>query len=241
MKNFAATLAATLMLFLSFAVQAADAPQVATGASAITPQMLDLWWKDLQESEPRASAALLNFSSHPKETIEFFREHLRPLKIEVDDLNLLLSALGSAKESEWKAACEQLEYFDPRLAMNLETLMGDVPDEPARSRLVDILCDYPPGTHTGKRIELRKIGKGEGFNFFDGHGSWWAEDKVARLGSSSWGGGKKKWQRSVRAMVLLKHIGTPEAMAIVQEMTTGHPDAFPTRVAKETIAATKGT
>ena len=43
---------------------------------------------------------------------------------------------------------------------------------------------------------------------------------------------KKKWTRAVRAIVLLEHIGTPDAVAILKDMATGHPDAYPTKVAR---------
>jgi hypothetical protein len=35
--------------------------------------------------------------------------------------------------------------------------------------------------------------------------------------------------------VLLEHIGTPEAVAILKDMASGHPDAQPTRVAREAL------
>ncbi len=33
--------------------------------------------------------------------------------------------------------------------------------------------------------------------------------------------------------VLLEHIGTADAAAILKDMATGHADAYPTKVAKE--------
>jgi hypothetical protein len=46
---------------------------------------------------------------------------------------------------------------------------------------------------------------------------------------------KKKW---TRAVVLLEHIGTPDATAILKDMATGHPDAYASKVAKEALKAT---
>jgi hypothetical protein len=46
---------------------------------------------------------------------------------------------------------------------------------------------------------------------------------------------EKKWTRAVRAIVLLEHIGTPDATAILKDMATGHPDAYPSKVAKEAL------
>ena len=39
------------------------------------------------------------------------------------------------------------------------------------------------------------------------------------------------------AIVLLEHIGTPEASAILNDLATGHPDAYPTKVAKDSLRA----
>jgi hypothetical protein len=39
----------------------------------------------------------------------------------------------------------------------------------------------------------------------------------------------------VRAILLLEHIGTPGAFAILKEMATSHPDAQPTKVARDCL------
>jgi hypothetical protein len=53
--------------------------------------------------------------------------------------------------------------------------------------------------------------------------------------SEYWRNTKKKWTRAVRAVVMPEHIGTPDAEAILKDMATGHPDAYPTKVAKEAL------
>jgi hypothetical protein len=40
----------------------------------------------------------------------------------------------------------------------------------------------------------------------------------------------------VRAVVLLEHVGTPAAVAALRALATGHPDAQPTKAAKEAVA-----
>src|SRR5947208_954289 len=134
-----APLARFTLVFLAASTFAANVP--ATLPAAGKSPDLQASWADLEKSEPDASRALLNFSDHPNESVAFLRKQLRPLKLEADELNLLLGFLGSDKESQWKPAFEQLEYLDPRLAMDLDSLMKTVPDNPARSRLVEILCD----------------------------------------------------------------------------------------------------
>ena len=44
----------------------------------------------------------------------------------------------------------------------------------------------------------------------------------------------------MRTIVLLEHFGTPEAVAILEDMATGHPDAQPTKVARDALGRVGG-
>jgi hypothetical protein len=46
---------------------------------------------------------------------------------------------------------------------------------------------------------------------------------------------RPSWTQAVRAVVILEHIGGPDALAILKEMAKGHPDAQPTQIAKEAV------
>jgi hypothetical protein len=219
------------------AISGITAPLSRAEAPATQPKM-EAWWADLEKSDPDASRALLNFSSHPAETVTFFKRKLRPLKIDTDMVEMLINQLGSNKPSEWKPAFEELECFDPRLAIDLPTLMDQVKQSPARQRLVEILSNQPMGSLAGKQVELRKVGGGHKpyYNFFNKEvGSWWAEVDISRLGTGHWEE-KPTWTRIIRAIVLLEHIGTPDAVAIIKDMSTGNPAAQPTKVAKDALA-----
>ena len=65
---------------------------------------------------------------------------------------------------------------------------------------------------------------------------WWS---IARY----WPGDniKTKWTRAVQAITLLEHVETPDAVAILKDMATGHPLAQPTRAAKEALGRIGGT
>ena len=198
-------------------------------------QKMKALWEDLSKGEPDASRALLAFADQPATTVAFLRDRMNPLKIDAEDLELALTALSSDQDQVWKPAFELLEYLDPRLAISLPTLMKNVTEPLARQRLVAILSGYPHNAFYGQTVELRPVGGGT-FNFSEGNGSWWAEARVDKLTNA-------KWTRAIRAIVLLEHIKTPDAIALIQQMTTGHPDATPTKVAKETLArinATRG-
>ncbi len=117
--------------------------------------------------------------------------------------------------------------------------MNTVTEAPARQRMVEVLSGRPAESLAGQQVNLRAIGQGEGYNFV-AQGSWWAEHKVARINSTGWGNTRTKWTRCVRALMLLEHVGTPEAVAVLRAMAQGHPDAQPTRVAKEALQRIAG-
>jgi len=145
----------------------------------------------------------------------------------------LLVNLGSDKEETAKSAFEELEYYDPRLAIDLQTLMNDVVTFPARQRMVEVLSQRPMGSLEDKEVSIRSVG-GDGYNFFDGRGSWWAEHRVERL-NAGFGNMKRKWTQAVRAIILLEHIGSPDAVAILRDMASGHAEAQPTKLAAEAL------
>jgi hypothetical protein len=194
----------------------------------------EAWWADLENGEQEATRALLNLADRPKAAVLFLKTRLRPLTISSGQVKGLLLKLDSSNEALWKPAFEELEYFDPRLAIDLETLMDRYTEYPLRQRLVAVLSDRDPDSLKDyEDLKIRPVG--DGFNFSakrpNGVLNWWAEHRVERLRS------KKKWTRAIRAIVLLEHIRTPDAVAILNEMASGHPDAYPTRVAKQALAA----
>jgi tetratricopeptide (TPR) repeat protein len=212
---------------------AGAAPAQKTAAAEKPSDGVDGWWSDLEKTEAVAARALLKLADRPKETVDFLKTRLRPLKITTDRVQTLLVNLGSDNEETWKPAYEELEYFDPRLAIDLATLMNDVTTSPARQRLVEVLSQRAMGSLADKDVTIRQVGGGSGYNFFDGRGSWWAEHQVERINIG--GNPKRKWTQAVRAIILLEHIGTPEAVAILRDMATGHPEAQPTKLAVEAL------
>jgi hypothetical protein len=210
-------------------------------APAAARKALDALWADLAGDELTASRALLRLAARPTEAVELCGEKLKPLKIDEKRVRALLADLGSEQEPTWKAAAEELEYFDPRLAIDLPTLMDAVPDRVPRARLVAILSGDRPAAGLLERNEPITLGRHGGqneevyYNFRQG-GSWWAEHRVDRLNVGTWGNKRKYWTRAVRAVVLLEHIGTPAAVAVLKELAGGHPDAQPTKAAKAAVA-----
>ena len=115
------------------------------------------------------------------------KKKLKPLTISSGQVKALLLKLGNDNESVWKPAFEELEYFDPRLAIDLETLMDRYTEAPTRQRMVEVLSAREVGSLKGKNVQLRKFGGPDDFNFFaQNEGSWWAENRVERLNSENW-------------------------------------------------------
>jgi hypothetical protein len=203
-------------------------------ASAAGEKQLEACWIDLEGGDAQGSRALLKLYTQGKETVPFLKGKLKPLQVTSAQVKALLLKLNSTDEHLWKPPFEELEYFDPRLAIGLRELMERVTDAPARQRLAEVLSDRESGSLEGLEIEFRTAKVGYTL-FARGHGSWWAESSVGQLNTARWGNSKRKWTRAQRSIVLLGHIGTPEAIAILNEMATGHREAMPTRVAKEAL------
>ena len=87
----------------------------------------------------RLRAGLLELYDHAKEAVPFLKLKMRPLKITSGQAKALLLKLNSGDEHLWKTAFEELEYFDPRLAIGLPEMMERVTESPGRERMVEVL------------------------------------------------------------------------------------------------------
>lgn len=202
---------------------------------------LDALWAELAKPEPASTRAVLKFAARQKDATPYFKEKLPPLKITAEKVQKLLADLNAEKAETWRAAVDQLDYFDPRLAVGLEDLMAmpEVQELKPRARLVAVLSgDRKPEAliDSGKPIQLRKHGKpGEDYFNFLQEGSWWAEAKVEKLNEGTWGNRRPAWTRAVRAVAVLEYYATPEAAAVLAQLAEGHPDAQPTKAAKAAL------
>ena len=239
MSNLKRAFFLSMMLGLFLGPALGGEPPASKSPEAPKPSPMEQSWLDLEKGELPAARALLRMSTTPAESVAFLKVHLKPLKLDPEELTKALARLDSEDGKVWNAAFEELEYFDPRLAVDLETLMENVTTKPLRQRLVEILSGRDAGSLGEGDVQLRNTG-GDSFNFTSGNGSWWAEVKVSRLGSDSWRGNKKKWARAARAIALLEHIKSPEAIALLKDMATGHPDAAPTKYSAEALQRIEG-
>jgi hypothetical protein len=198
---------------------------------------LEALWADLYKDEPDASNAVLKLFKQPDKAVPFLKAKLRPLKLDADRCKQLLKDLGSKDEKVWKAAWDELDYRDPRLAIDLQTLMKDVSETPARTRMVELCIQLEADSLTGKDVQIKPVGD-DGFNFTADNGSYWAEHRIDRIGKPPWAP-KMSWSRAARGVAILEQIGSAEAVKVLEQMADGHPDAFPTKAAKESLKRLK--
>ena len=200
------------------------------------PSPMEQNWLDLEKQEAEAVPALLRMAKTPKESIEFLKTKLKPLKIDPEGVTQLLVKLDNEDEKVWKAAFEELEYFDPRLAIDVKTLADNVTSKPLRQRMMEVLVGQPAGAMGEQDMTLNQNG-GDNFTLMTGNSGWWLPGNIANLNMNQ---SKKKWTRATRAVMLLEYLNTPEALALLQEMAGGHPEAGPTMAAVAAVNRIEG-
>ncbi len=228
--------AALVVTALVLAIPGALAAPVPVDKAAKEKE-LETLWAELYKDEPAASTALLKLFKQPEHAVPFLKGKLRPLKLEEKRCKDLLKDLGDDDEKIWKAAWDELDYLDPRLATDLQSLMNDVTEKPSRTRMVELFGDLKADSMAGKDIKLRNLGA-DGFNFTADNVSYWAEHRIDQIGAASWNP-KRSWTRAARGVAILEQLGTPQAVKALEQLAEGHADASPTKAAKESLERLK--
>ncbi len=226
-------LSGVLVLFTSMLAPSPSPADGATKQAKASRQELEALWSDLYGDDPAAATAIIKLYENADASVPFLKEKLQPLELDADECRRLLKVLGNYDEKVWKAAWDKFDYLDPRLAIDLETLMDEVTEVPARTRMVELCSQRKADSLAGKNVIIRPVGN-DGFNFFDGRRSWWAEHRVDRIGTYA-GERKNSWRQAIRAVAILEQINTAEAVEVLKQLAEGHPDAQPTKAAKESL------
>ncbi len=223
-------------LILASATEVSSAPVPKPNPEQVRKK-LDAAWADLLSAdEQTAGRALLRFASHRDDAVEYLTGKLRPLKLTGKQAAQLLADLGGEDEKAAKAAFEELSYFDPRLALGDQELRDALfdpvarRDRPGARKLGAVLLDLPMDSLSDEKWHwYSPDNKVYRFNCGEAVYNRDVAITVELIGTS---GRKASWVRATRAVVVLEFVGTPKARAILEEMTTGHPDAAPTKAAK---------
>ena len=172
----------------------------------------------MQLQRPRRFGHRLGDTGH-------FERNLRVVTVDIDRV----------EPARTQPAFDELCYFDPRLALNPVEAMNEAKTPAARQRLAVILWNSNDlSRFSGGEIEVREEA-----------GKYLMNDPLVPDKPQSIYRlaidypvvkiRRPEWTRLVRAIVILEHIGGPDALAVLKEMATGHPDALPTRTAKEAV------
>ncbi len=209
-------------------------------------QMLRSWQSHETKHLPDDIALFL---ARPDRAIAFLKPKLWPLKLDPKRAERLLTDLFTDNESVWKPAFDELTRYDFRLALPLREVWAkaETPDHRVRlKRLLlneaspdDRFCDYRLTSEAGDDYLLLRREKRAGIpddqlpeglagSFNGGTGVY---EEVSRIGS---------WSREESAIHILDAIGTDDALAVIKDMATGHPDAAPTKAAVEVLKRRSG-
>ncbi len=209
-------------------------------------------WDKLWRDEPYASRGVLEFAASPKAAVAFFGAKLKPLKTDKAAVTKWIADLDSDKDDVWNPAYIALDYFDPVLVMTPAEAWAEAKGHRAKHRLAALMTGRPE-VMTGGPVrpdenDMALVRRGDGFRvvIYDlpfpergrqpGRGPPAKEAREFPVAMRAETVQRPAWTQVTRAVVILEHIGTPEALAVLKEMATGHPDALPTVTAKQAVA-----
>jgi hypothetical protein len=222
------------MLLCAIAL-AAPVPKADGTLSKARLKEFDEQWKQLSQSSNESVQATLWFAKQP-ETTHYIKQKLRPLKMEEKEAKQLIAKLFSEQEDEWKEAERDLVERCPLLAMPITDVWAEAKTHAERRRLAWVLLGKI-SNHENDQYELKEHAGGVFTLVFSNWENGRQKSSIAVKVDASVIDqiNNQKWQRLQRAIYLLEHIGTPEAVKIIEEMATGHPEASPTKTAKEAL------
>jgi hypothetical protein len=201
-------------------------------ASDPVGKQLDEAWEGLLSTEELvASRAMFQFLAHPEASVPYLQERLPALWLDGKRADQLLADLGSDKPAVARAAFDELAYFDPRLLLRGDDLSGALVNGWSGRRLAAILCDMPMDSLATGDWHFNPADS-KTLRFTHAEIAWerYAAREVADIGRV---GRNSHWTRAIRGIAILENIGGPRAITALEQIARGHPDAAPTRAAKE--------
>ena len=185
----------------------------------------------------------------PELSVAFLRSKMKPVQASPLRVGLLLTLLAHPDDDVWDRAAAQLEKADPRLCLPLDTLWWTAHTWEQRRRLALLICPSIPNEKSfDYKINRYTTGNREWVAIEYRVRPHLAADEIpvdyrdegrsggAYVEDTPKGVSRAKWNREEAAIWVLEAIGTEAALAIVERMATGHPDAGPTIAAKEVLA-----
>ena len=211
--------------------------------------------------EGRVEAIVGLLSDDPVQVVAFLKSKLAPLKLDKKRADELVAKLFGDKEAEWKGAVAEFAKVDIRLAYPVQDAWNLARTNDQRTKMAMVLlfdgakdCEdlryfdveqlpavpraqIPPDGVERSGLSFKLIrNEGAPAEMIERH-------KNHPIKKYALGGladlNEHLWHSHASAIHLLDAIGSPEALAHIKDMATGHPDASPTRVAKDVLKRRK--
>lgn len=227
----------------------AHAAPVPKDEGKLTPEKkleLDRLFNNLGSYSSHSIRAALTFVGQPDVTVRYLNEKLRPVKIDEKQAKALLAKMFAEDEKEWRTTLYELQHFDPRLVMSIPEIWAEAKTDEQRARVVALICHDDPDLPS-YTFQLRDTTRDNGMFAVDATTKpgvklprWRGRENVTVVMTAAPSVKELlKWPAEENAITVLEHIGTPEAVKVIEKMAGGHPEASPTVVAKETLARLK--
>jgi hypothetical protein len=208
---------------------------------------MEAWWNDLASTdEGRASRALLGFATRGKESTAFFKEHLKPVKADLDTIKKLIVQLDgkrfAVREAAFKKLTGEVDYLGKSARPILEqTIKGDGSAE-VKKRLGELLELVAGDGKTPAPPPMPPVLQGKSIGVSSGPGGIKiiVDGQAIDLSAMSRPTVvaprvNTQWLRAVRTVALLETFGTPEARAVLEALAGGVQDTVPTQEAKAAL------
>ncbi len=227
----------TLAAFFAMAISITAQP---------VPVNVDARWAELASpDEGKATRALLALAATPKETTAFLRDNLKAVKADPTRIAQLLKALNSNTFVIRQQAVVELEYHGKYIKGDLETALKGNPNLDVKRQIEQLLDKMPREAKKAEPPMPLKARPGSSISVSNINGVIQITIDGQPLDFTKMAppppppGPPQGWVRAVRAVMILEHLGTPEAQTILQNIAGGASDALPTVAAKEALERLK--
>jgi RNA polymerase sigma factor (sigma-70 family) len=202
---------------------------------------LDELWADLASTdEARSARAILALGATPRQAVPFLRDRLQPVKVDARKVATWIKQLDSESFRDRESAHRELEYLGKYVKADLEKAITDKSTAELKQRVKRLLKHIGEDAPTPAAAQQLQGGDVSVSNI-NGKIEIKINGKVLDLSPQviQKRSPQPAWQRAVRAVAVLEHIGTAEATRVIEVMAGGEAEALPTRAAAEALKRLK--